>query len=194
MVYGKRHEVSPHQPLHVTIRMCEDVPNLRCGRFVRAFRRTLAESCLRDGFRVVHYSIQKTHIHCVVEADGKVELANGMKSVNARIARAVNRVFERSGQVLERFHSRSLGTPKEVRNALAYVLLNVRKHWAECHGGVAPPVGLDGCSSGAWFDGWKFFKPKVPDWDPEVAEAQTWVLRRGWRRHRLIRLEEVPGR
>ena len=68
----------------------------------------------------------------VVEGDGKEALARGMKAVAARFARAVNRSFKRKGPVLlGRYHLRLLRTPPEVRNALAYVLLNVRKHWRQ---------------------------------------------------------------
>ena len=72
------------------------------------------------------------HVHLIVEAAGKVKLANGMKSVGARFARCVNRVFGRRGAVLkERFHHVVKRTPTEVRRALAYVLLNVRKHYRQ---------------------------------------------------------------
>jgi hypothetical protein len=61
----------------------------------------------------------------IVEAHGKEALASGMKSIAARLARAVNRACGRSGPVLDgRYHSRLLRTPREVRRALAYVLLN----------------------------------------------------------------------
>ena len=192
VVYGKRHEVSKHEPLHVTMRVVEDVPVLRKRRFVNAFRCTLAECCARNGFRVVHYSIQKNHVHCLVEADGKEALANGMKSFASRVGRTINRVFERKGRALDRFHSRSLRTPKEVRHALAYVLLNVRKHWMQTHA-TPPPARIDHASSGVWFDGWKYFKPKPPVIEPEVAVAESWLLRTGWRKHRLIDVAEVPA-
>ena len=61
-------------------------------------------------FRVVHYSLQGNHAHFIVEAAGREALGRGMKSLGARLARAVNRVFERSGRVLEdRYHLRSSG-------------------------------------------------------------------------------------
>ena len=87
--------------MHVTFRVRKDVPGLRRKRLVREFRRSLAKACERGRFRVVHYSIQPNHVHLLVEAQGKDELASGMKSVAARFARAVNRVFSRSGPVLE---------------------------------------------------------------------------------------------
>jgi REP element-mobilizing transposase RayT len=95
-------------------------------------RRSLAAACERGEFRVAHYSIQRDHAHLIVEARGREALARGMKSIAARLARAVNRVFSRSGPVLDgRFHHRVLRTPREVRNALAYVLLNARRHLCE---------------------------------------------------------------
>ena len=85
------------------------------------FRNSLREACVRDGFRVCHYSIQRDHLHLLVESDGKEALGREMKSIAARLARAVNRVFGRRGPVLfGRYHLRALRTPREVRNALAY--------------------------------------------------------------------------
>ena len=92
-------------PVLVTLRVREDVPALRRGRFARAFRETLRRGAERAGFRVVHYSLQDNHAHFLVEADDKEKLANGMKSLGARFARCVNRVFGRRGRVLAtRFH------------------------------------------------------------------------------------------
>ena len=180
--------------MHVTFRVRKDVPALRTKRLVREFRRSLANACERGRFRVVHYSIQRNHVHMLVEAQGKKELASGMKSVGARFARAVNRVFSRSGPVLDgRFHHRVLRKPREVRNALAYVLLNVRKHRVQAGMGK-PPVRLDEASSGRWFGGWKWPPPATrPAGLRDVAPARSWLLMTGWRRYGLIDPEEVPG-
>ncbi len=191
----KRPPVPRGCPSHVTLRVRRGLPSLRNRRFLKAFRRSLRQARERGEFRVVHYSVQRNHVHLLVESAGKRALGNGMKAVAARLARAVNRVFRRSGQVLYgRYHLRVLRTPREVRNALAYVLLNARKHWKERHG-VAPPLGLDEASSGRWFDGWKRRIPAPPLRDPpEVAAAHTWLLVAGWRRHGLVDPSEVPGR
>ena len=139
----------------VTLRVLDDVPALRRAGFVRAFRESLRQAAERPGFRVVHYSVQDNHAHFLVEADDKPSLANGMKSLGARFARCVNRFCRRSGRVLaSRFHHVVKRTPTEVRNAVAYVLLNARKHYRERRG-RKPPVVLDGASSGLWFDGWE---------------------------------------
>jgi REP element-mobilizing transposase RayT len=186
--------------VHVTVGVREDVPSLRSARLVHEVKHSLANACERGEFRVSHYSLQRDHVHMIVEARGKQALARGMKSVGARLARAVNRVFSRSGPVLDgRFHHRVLRTPREVRNALAYVLLNARRHFAKARAGRRPPVRLDVASSGRWFDGWKrAWLARLGAEAPgpgacEVAPARTWLLRVGWRRHGLVDPSEVPG-
>ncbi|MDJ0864707.1 MAG: transposase [Myxococcota bacterium] len=178
----------------MTIRVRDGIPSLRTRRFVADFRASLRKACERGEFRVAHYSIQRDHVHLIVEAAGKQALGRGMKSISARLARAVNRVFGRRGQVLDgRYHLHLLKTPREVRNALAYVLLNARKHWRERRGKV-PSVRLDEASSGRWFSGWR---RRVPGPRPpglrEVALPRSWLLRSGWRRYGLVDPAEVPG-
>ena len=204
-VAHRRREAIPGRcPVHVTLRVRPGVPRLRNKRLLRELRRSWARSCERGEFRIVHYSIQRDHVHLLVEAQGRQALARGMKSAGARLARAVNRVFGLSGPVLAgRFHHRVLRTPREVRRALAYVLLNTRRHWAKRHRGATPPMVLDVASSGHWFDGWR--TPPAAQRDRgaagrgpgaplrEVAPPRTWLLRTGWRRHGLIAPNEVPG-
>jgi hypothetical protein len=80
-----------------------------------------------------------------------------------------------------------------VRNALAYVLLNARKHWVQRRR-KAPPVRLDVCSSGRWFDGWRTTPAGGGDREAmEVARPRSWLLVQGWRRHKLIDPAEVPA-
>jgi REP element-mobilizing transposase RayT len=123
------------------------VPSLRSERFAAAFRSSLRQACERSEFRVVHYSLQRDHVHLVVESAGKAALGRGMKAVGARIARAVQRTFGWRGPVLDgRYHLRVLRTPREVRNVLAYVLLNARRH-CQKRRGAAPPVRIDAASS-----------------------------------------------
>jgi REP element-mobilizing transposase RayT len=87
--------------VHVTLRVRPDVPSLRTLAVVRELRRSLAEACERGEFRVNHYSLQGDHAHPIVEARSKQALANGMNSIGARLARAVNRATGRTGPVLD---------------------------------------------------------------------------------------------
>jgi len=115
-----------------------------------------------------------------------------MMAVGARIARALNRTFRRRGPVLaERFHARVLRTPREVRNALAYVLLNARRHARR----LVPALRIDPASSGRWFGGWR--NQPVGEGPTvgaiPVSPPRTWLLGTGWRRYGLIDLSEIPG-
>lgn len=142
-------------PCHVTLKVVRGLPSLRSGKLVRELERSLAAARERARFRVTHYSIQVDHVHLLVEADSQQDLACGMKSIGARVARAVNRVIRRCGRVLvDRYHRHVLRTPREVRHAIANVLLNARRHLAKL-GRPLPSVSrIDPASSGRWFDGW----------------------------------------
>jgi hypothetical protein len=185
----------------VTLRVRDDVPSLRTVKIVREIARTFATGCARPGFRLVHYSLQAKHAHLIVEAHDRDALGRGMKAIGARLARTINRVAGRRGRVLvDRYHHRVLPTPKEVRNALRYVLLNARRHAATVRKDVTKTVDLDPASSARWFDGWK---PKAAltagttaaasHAPPPVARARTWLLKVGWRRHGLLDPADVPG-
>jgi REP element-mobilizing transposase RayT len=187
----RRERFSRHHPSHVTLRVRGGIPSLRTVPLVRELERTFREACARPDFRLTHYSIQSNHVHLLVEADGPRALARGMKSLGARVARAVNRIFGLRGAVLaDRFHTRALRTPREVRNALAYVLLNARRHVGRL---AAKLSGGDPASSGRWFDGWRRSAGARDADPPAVARPRSWLLSVGWRRHGLLGLEEVPG-
>jgi hypothetical protein len=118
--------------------------------------------------------------------------ASGSRITAARFARAVNRIFRRTGQVLaDRCHVHVLRKPREVRNAIAYVLLNARRHLAK-NGRLPTAACVDPASSGRWFSGWRRPAPAAQD-PPAVAPPRTWLLSLGWRRWGLIEVSEVPG-
>jgi REP-associated tyrosine transposase len=171
-------------PVHVTLRAGVGLPSLRRGDVFVAARAAFAKAS-RERFRVLHYSVQHDHVHLLVEAEGPGGLRRGIQGLAIRAAKAINRVLFRRGRVwADRYHSRPLATPREVRHALIYVLQNWRKHL----NGVR---GLDPRSSAAWFTGWRS-SVVVPSGRPPVVPARTWLASVGWRRHGLIRVDEAP--
>jgi hypothetical protein len=112
-----------------------------------------------------------------------------MAGVAIRMARAVNRVLRRKGSVWScRYHARALTTPREVRNAIVYVIFNFRKH-------VPSARAWDVCSSAPWLEGWET-SPRCPPCDecdgPPVQVPETWLVRTGWKRHGRIRSDDAP--
>jgi len=141
--------------------------------------------------------MQRNHVHLLVEAAGKDALGCGMRSISARFARAVNRVFGRSGPVLfGRYHLRILRTPLEVHRALRYVLLNSRRHYFQRTRRRPPIVQLDEASSSRWFSGWASRRLRAPPpvvAPREVSAPHTWLLEAGWRCHGRLDPADVPG-
>jgi REP element-mobilizing transposase RayT len=181
-------------PSHVTLKVRRGLPSLRAARLVRELERSFAAACERGRFRLVQYSLQNDHLHAIVEATSQRDLASGMMSIGSRLARAVNRVFRRRGPVLaDRYHLHVLRTPREVRNALAYCLLNARRHLAKMRRRAMPRAVIDPASSGFWFTGWKTCQTMPRAQSPPVAPPRTWLLRIGWRRHGLLDPSEIPG-
>ncbi len=134
----------------------------------------------------MHFSVQTNHVHLVVEAHDKSALSRGMQGLNVRMARAINRVLRMRGGVWrERYHARELRTPREVRNAIVYVLMNAKKH------GHRIGSGIDACSSAPWFDGFARVH-ELPGEPSPVAVARTWLAGTGWRRRGLVRFDERP--
>ena len=120
--HRRREPLASRHPCHVTLKVEKDVPSLRSAKLVAELERSWREACERGRFRLVHYSIQSDHVHMIVEATSARDLACGLKAIAARFARGVNRVFHRAGRVLaDRCHVHVLRTPREVRNAIAYV-------------------------------------------------------------------------
>jgi len=171
-------------PVHVTLRSRRSVCCLRTARVYPAVRRALAAAS-HGGFRILHFTVQDDHVHLIVEADDSRALGRGLRGLAIRIARAVNRALGRRGAVWgDRYHARALTSPRAVRHALVYVLMNRRKH---CGG----ERGLDPCSSAQWFTGWREPIPTVAAAAP-VVRARTWLAAVGWRRHGLIGIDERP--
>lgn len=77
----ERDEIKPHIPLHLTSRVVEDLgTSLRKKDTYLAIRRASVAVFERDGFRLVHASIQYNHLHLLVEADDKEKLASGVQT------------------------------------------------------------------------------------------------------------------
>jgi len=163
-----RGPLSARHPVHVTARVREDVAKLRSRACFRAIARSLAAAREQVGFRLVHFSVQMNHIHLVVEADDMSALARGMQGLGVRIAKALNQVLARSGKVfVDRYHAHVLRSPREVANAVAYVLGNAIIHAAR-RGESVHPDAIDPMSSA---------------WERHcVAQPHTWLLRWGWLR------------
>jgi REP element-mobilizing transposase RayT len=207
---GARHEARPEHdrrhPVHVTIRIVGNVGVLRRRDLYLALREATIVTAKRDDFRIVHMSIQRDHVHMVVEAHGKLALSKGVQGFSISAARQINKAIterggdRRTGRVIaEWYHARPLTSPRAVRNAVSYVLGNWRHH-GEDRAGVAATWKVDPFSSAALYFGWKELKHAAVLWPLPAAyqplivwRPRTWLLCNWDRFHPLISVREVPG-
>ena len=74
-----RPALAARHPVHVVLRTAPAVRGLRRRDSYHAIRRAVIRGALRSDFRVVHLSIQQTHVHLIVEAADKGALARGVR-------------------------------------------------------------------------------------------------------------------
>src|SRR6187402_1924534 len=208
---SERHKARPahncRHPVHVTTRVVDDVANLRHRDFYLQLREATIVTARREDFRIVQMSIQRNHLHLIVEAEHKEALSRGMQGFSISAAKRVNAAItartgvRRTGRVIaDRFHARALTSPRAVRHALAYLLNNWRRH-GEDRAGLPRTWKVDPFSSGPLFFGWKELEHSPVLWPLRetyhpliVLRPRTWLLARGWQEHHpLISVHEVPG-
>ena len=164
--HGRRPALASRHPVHVTARVRDEAARLRSRALCRVVLQAIGAVRERDGFRIVHFTVQSNHVHLVAEATDADRLARGVQALSIRIARAVNRALERQGKVFaDRYHAHALRSPKETANAIAYVLGNSHIHAAR-RGERIRVDAIDPLSSAA--------NRQL------VAQPHTWLLRIGW--------------
>ena len=195
--HDPRTRLSAHVPQHVTLRVVDGAPNLAREYLMKSIRRAIREA-QKASFRIVQFNVLANHLHLITEADNTDALSRGVQGLAVRLARRINRGTKRSGKLFtHRYNARYLETPRQVRNALRYVLQSRKHHAAEK---TFRAHWIDPCSSGPWFDGWA--EPiRYPSdelralmrTEPPIARASVWLLTTGWRRHGPIGFDEQPS-
>ena len=187
--HAKRPRHSRWNPIHITLRALHGLPSFRQQMLYQAFFLAF-QTTRRASFRIVEFSVQTNHLHLIVEADDNDALASGMKSFTVRANRLFNAASGlRRGKVWSsRYHRTDLKTPRQVRNALVYVLNDDRKHNVVS----ASRLVIDAGSSAAWFGGWS--TPRTVREGPRPTEtARTALLDRLWQKHGRIHPMEAPA-
>jgi putative transposase len=187
--HAKRPSFKPEWPLHVTLRLKEGLPTLRCEPNMEIFRQVMRECCELEGFRVTDWSVQSNHAHMIVEAESQEALTKSMASMMIRLAKRWNKLWGHKGRVFDdHYHAVSLDRPTRIRNALVYVLQNAKRHGVPFNG------QLDPFSTAPAFEGWRNREPIVSDALYPRAKHKQWALRQGWQKARggLLHTDETP--
>ena len=209
---GSPHKARPalaaRYPVHVVLRVVAAVGGLRRRGVYHAVREATLTAARSGKIRIVHVSIQRTHVHLLVEASGKAALASGMQGFQISAAKHINAAISkgrpgprRRGTVFpDRYHAQIITSPTQARHALNYVLSNWRKH-GEDRTATTRGWWVDLFSSAAMFPDWAEYGDEVwlwrwpPAYEPLwVYRPGTWLLREGWKKHgSTISCHEVPS-
>jgi REP element-mobilizing transposase RayT len=200
--HKKRIAFKARNPLHVSLRVEKVIGSLRRRCMWHAVRSATFAVASREDFRIVHVSVQRTHVHLLVEADGRTALAKGMQAFQISAAKHMNAALKwevrRRGKVFsDRYHAEVITSRRQARHALAYVLNNWRKHRED----AGRSWNVDPFSSGCSFTGWKGLEQQTLMWElpPTYFAAivwlpRTWLLREGWMLYGRIDFREVPSK
>jgi len=117
------------RPLHVTVKFNKN--EIRCLRnklFYREIRKSFR--CLRaKGVRLIEFSVQKDHIHFLLESGNKLVLGKAMRALSISLSKRFSLLLNRKIKALKnRYHLHILNTLKELKNARQYILNNSAKH------------------------------------------------------------------
>lgn len=205
--HKKRPPIDPRHPLHITTRVIPGLGNLRKRDTFQAIRAATITVFEFPGFHLVEASIQRNHLHLLVEAQSKEALSEGLQVFLSVAARRINQALSRRtgerhrGTVFaDRYDARPLTSPRAVRNVLSYVLNNFRRH-NEDRAPFAGDWKVDPYSTGVYFSGWaelgdspiRYTPPRrycgLMTWLP-----RTWLLRVGWMKGGSVSIWDVPGR
>jgi REP element-mobilizing transposase RayT len=204
--HRERPEVKLRHPLHVVLRVVPAVGSLRRREMYRAVREATIVAALRERIRIVHISLQRNHIHLLVEAASKQALARGMQGFQISVAKNINtllgenRCRRRRGRVFaDRYFAEAITSPRRARNALSYIMNNC-KHREDQQGQTRTWL-VDPFSSGISFPDWKerddkaFMWPIRETYEPlMVRRPESWILREGWKKAGPVSYREVPSR
>ena len=164
-------------------------------------------AAMRERFRIVQISLQRNHVHLLVEAEHKGALGRGMQGFTISAARHINTALgdgarRRRGKVFaDRYHVTVLRSPTQARHALSYVMIIRRKHGEDCEG-LASTWLVDPFSSAISFPDWAELQDRPWMWpiragyDPLIVRRpRSWLLREGWKRGGgPFSAREVPSR
>ena len=163
--------------MHVTLKVRKHVFNLRSRRCFQVVIVALLAAKATEDFRIVGVTVQRNHLHLLIEAARKAALAAGVRSLKIALAKGLNEVMGSTGPVFtERYNGHVLRTPTEARATIRYVRRNTAKHAAQ-RGHKLSPSFRDPNTFGYFGD--EVLLPS--DTAHLVAPPQSWLLREGWK-------------
>jgi REP element-mobilizing transposase RayT len=127
--HRSRPELLKAKPVHVTIKANKNiVPNLRSKVLYKEIRQSMKRARIL-GIRIIHFTVQRDHVHMMMEADNKQQLGESMRVLSISLSKRLSHVLKRKVKALKsRYHLHILKSLQEIKNAKNYIVNNSIKH------------------------------------------------------------------
>ena len=138
--------------VHVCIKLQRCLPSLRRASEFELLEERFRLVKERFGCKLRQFSVQSDHIHLVIETETTSDLSRYMQGLQIRFAKALNKLWRRTGRVFaDRFYASLCHSLQKLRATIRYVLNNGQRH------GAWDPLTNrpDPYSSGPWYVRWR---------------------------------------
>jgi REP element-mobilizing transposase RayT len=127
--HRSRPDLATGKPVHVTIKTNKHiVPNLRNKILYKEIRESFKRARLL-GIRIIHFTVQRDHIHFLIESQNIKQLGQSMRALSISLTKRFSRVLNRKIKALKtRYHLHILESLKEIKNVANYIKNNGKKH------------------------------------------------------------------
>jgi REP element-mobilizing transposase RayT len=127
--HRSRPDLPAGKPVHITIKADKNfVPNLRNKILYKEIRASFKRARLL-GIRIIHFSVQRDHIHFLIEAQNKTQLGQSMRVLSISLTKRLSQVLKKKIKALKtRYHLHILESLKEINNVANYIKNNGQKH------------------------------------------------------------------
>jgi REP element-mobilizing transposase RayT len=129
IIHRTRPDLPANKPVHVTLKSdWKKTPCFRNKDIYREIRKSM-QRAREKGIRIIEYTIQKDHIHLLIESEHRQELALAMRSLSISLTKRLSNLTNRKIKAFkDRYHLHILRSIKEVSNVKKYILKNGQKH------------------------------------------------------------------
>ena len=127
--HRRRKQFDRPTALHVGFHTVGGVCNLRKQRPFNVVKHALQRSAKRFRTRIIHFAVLSNHVHLIVESYDTRSLSRAMKGLCVCLAKRLNQLMGRHGQVIEDRHfTRIIHSHRAAAKVMRYVRENHRKH------------------------------------------------------------------
>lgn len=114
--------------LHLTVKIERAKAGIKNKDTLKLLHKAILKA-RKQGLAIIHYTLERDHVHLMVEANNNAILGRGMQAFGITFSKGINKLKSLKGQVFKtRYHFKKLKTPTEIKNALNYILGNAIKH------------------------------------------------------------------